>query len=187
MWRPSVHGEGCSGTLFNLVKQARNEAMHQGAAARHLASNAVSLALILEDGLMATGDLVSHFMVEGVTVAELWQTTAMVRHAMLESSFSFLPVWLQDRKEWAFISDSALAISGRGEAAAIAAGGRRRLLSRRSPRPVRRVTAVVRLHRPRRQPVADVWPHLQSGHPCLVTAKKDESRLLGILTAFDLL
>lgn len=36
-------------------------------------------------------------------------------------------------------------------------------------------------------PLAEVWPHLDSGRPCLVVAPEKQSRLLGILTAFDLL
>jgi hypothetical protein len=37
--------------LFDLVKDARYDALHQGAFARHLTGHAVELALILEDAL----------------------------------------------------------------------------------------------------------------------------------------
>ncbi len=43
------------GDLYDLVRKARNEAMHQGSYARHLTDHAVRLSLILEDALM-TGD-----------------------------------------------------------------------------------------------------------------------------------
>ena len=39
------------GKLYSSVREARNSAMHEGAYARHLASHAVKLALILEDAL----------------------------------------------------------------------------------------------------------------------------------------
>src|SRR5262245_53896225 len=38
--------------LYESVRVARNDAMHQGAFARHLTSHAVKLVLILEDALM---------------------------------------------------------------------------------------------------------------------------------------
>lgn len=41
--------------LYDLVEQGRNEALHQGAFARHLAEHAIELALALEDAL-ANGD-----------------------------------------------------------------------------------------------------------------------------------
>ena len=37
--------------LYDLVQDARNDALHQGAFARHLTTHAIDLALILEDAL----------------------------------------------------------------------------------------------------------------------------------------
>src|SRR6266853_4206847 len=37
--------------LFHLVKESRNDAMHEGAFARHLTTHAVELSIILEDSL----------------------------------------------------------------------------------------------------------------------------------------
>ena len=38
-------------TLFDMVRDARNDAMHQGAHARHLTSHAIAMAIVLEDAL----------------------------------------------------------------------------------------------------------------------------------------
>jgi hypothetical protein len=50
-------------TVFEVVRKARNDAMHEGAYARHLTKNAVELALVLEDALMAEAACVRDFMV----------------------------------------------------------------------------------------------------------------------------
>ena len=39
------------GELYDLVRAARNDALHQGAFARHLTNHAVELAILLEDAL----------------------------------------------------------------------------------------------------------------------------------------
>lgn len=39
------------GTLYDLVRLARNDALHQGAFARHLTKHAIELAIVLEDSL----------------------------------------------------------------------------------------------------------------------------------------
>ena len=51
------------GDLYDLVRKARNEAMHQGSYARHLTDHSVRLSLILEDALMNSGSTASEFMV----------------------------------------------------------------------------------------------------------------------------
>jgi hypothetical protein len=38
--------------LYDLVRFARNDALHEGAFARHLTSHAIELTIILEDALM---------------------------------------------------------------------------------------------------------------------------------------
>ena len=49
------------GTLFDLVREARNDALHQGAVARHLTVNAIILAIVLEDAGACQGSCrVSH-------------------------------------------------------------------------------------------------------------------------------
>src|SRR5947209_1239477 len=40
-------------TVYKLVQNARNDALHEGAFARHLTIHAIELALVLEDALMS--------------------------------------------------------------------------------------------------------------------------------------
>jgi hypothetical protein len=125
--------------LYNSVREARNSAMHEGAYARHLASHAVKLALILEDvlsnGLDKLEDALSNgsdksrkltfpnlapedalmtieeLMVPNPICAEIWQPLSFIRQTMLESSFSFLPVQTTSEGEsaWKLVSDLGLA------------------------------------------------------------------------------
>jgi hypothetical protein len=46
--QPEFHSE--FKVLYNLVRQGRNDALHQGAFARYLTAHAVELSLVLEDG-----------------------------------------------------------------------------------------------------------------------------------------
>ena len=98
--------------LYGIVRQGRNEWMHQGAFARSLASHAVMLCLTLEDALMhglgGDSNLVSDFMVRNVVVAERWQPISFARQQMLANSFSFLPIKGADN-EWHLLSDLSVA------------------------------------------------------------------------------
>lgn len=59
--------------LFDLVRDARNDALHQGAFARHLTGHAIELALILENALRSSETpLVSDYMVRNPVCAALW-------------------------------------------------------------------------------------------------------------------
>jgi hypothetical protein len=93
--------------LYNLVQTARNEAMHQGAYARHLAQHAVELSLILEDAFMNRSNRISDYMVKSPVCAEPWQPISLIRQQMLTNSFSFLPVFLGDG--WRLVSDYGIA------------------------------------------------------------------------------
>jgi len=73
--------------LFDVVREARNDALHQGAFARHLTSHAIELALILEDALRSSETpLVSDYMVRNPVCAELWQPLGLIRQQMLTAS-----------------------------------------------------------------------------------------------------
>jgi hypothetical protein len=97
--------------LFELVREGRNLALHEGAFARHLTTHLVELAIVLEDALSMDLTRVAHFMVKNPVCAAEWQPLSMIRQTMLESSFSFLPVFMQHqgRKGWWLIADFALA------------------------------------------------------------------------------
>lgn len=101
--------------LFTSIREARNDAMHSGAYARHVAADAVTLCLVLEDALMVDkkSDVdvkrltVGDFMVSTPVVVQHWQTVEHARQVMLMNSFSYLPIWHE--KKWWLVSDMAVA------------------------------------------------------------------------------
>jgi hypothetical protein len=99
--------------LYTLVQDERNQALHQGVFARHLASHAMELSLILEEGLMSGTDRVGDLMVRAPICAEAWHPISHVRREMLTNSFSFLPTyvdWAGSHQEgWYLLSDLAIA------------------------------------------------------------------------------
>ncbi len=106
---------GCHTTfraLYNELKQARNDAVHQGAHARTLTDHAVELTIILEDALMSDATQILQFMVRDVVEAKLWHPVSYVRQQMLMHSFSYIPV----RREttWWLIPEYSMAQYLRG-------------------------------------------------------------------------
>jgi CBS domain-containing protein len=96
-------------TLYDLVKEARNDALHQGAFARHLTKHAIELAIILEDVLSNEMEpAVVDFMVRNPVCCEPWQPVAFLRQQMLANSYSFLPV-MGAGDDWGVVSDAAIA------------------------------------------------------------------------------
>lgn len=94
--------------LYETIREARNDALHQGVIARHLTSNLVLMSLILEDALMGkTGRKWADVMIRQVVVAQPWQPISYVRQQMLTYSISYLPI----RKDgsWKLISDYEVA------------------------------------------------------------------------------
>ena len=91
---PEYHTE--FGALFEEMRQARNDAVHQGAHARTLTDHAVELSIILEDALMTDASKVSQFMVRDVVDAKLWHPLSYIRQQMLTHAFSYLPIWHAD-------------------------------------------------------------------------------------------
>jgi hypothetical protein len=96
-------------TLYEQIRNARNDAMHQGTVARHLARHAQELALIMEDALMSEARTVKDFMVRAPLCAALWQPLGTIRRSMLMNAFSFLPFECNSANTWRFISDHSLA------------------------------------------------------------------------------
>lgn len=98
------------GPLFDLVRNARNDAMHTGVYARHATTAAIELCIGIEEALMKQQQQprqrVEDFMVKSPVIVETWQPVAQARQLMLAHSFSFLPVY---RDRWSLISESALA------------------------------------------------------------------------------
>lgn len=175
------------GALYDELLDARNDALHQGAFARSLTGHAVQMALVVEDALMTNGTLVSQFMVRSPDTAELWQPISFVRQVMLSKSYSFLPLWYdhKGRRDWWFLGESEVAkylrVAESNEdrnkrlAATVVStveGGLLSLIPARTIDPQALVREAVTL--------------LQ-GSPLLVVGEDDPTRLLGILTAFDVL
>ena len=167
-------------TLYDQVCIARNDALHQGAVARHLARNAQEIALILEDALMTKAKFAAEFMVRDPVCAELWQPLSAIRRTMLLNNFSFLPYGTKDGT-WKLISDCNLVAYLR-----VSESQRKeRLLS--SLAEALGPGKLENTH-PRRcdlnTPIGALASDI-SEVPCLVIS--DNNRLCGIITAFDLL
>ena len=96
---------------YEIVREARNSALHEGAQARHLTSNAVELSIVLEEGIMSELHQVSDFMVRNPVCAFMWQPLSFIRQTMLVNSFSYLPVPVEKegKTDWSLISDFRLA------------------------------------------------------------------------------
>jgi hypothetical protein len=96
--------------LYRLVNQARNDALHQGARARHLTAHTIELALLFEDALMNGNEpmtTLGDIMVRSPTTADDWQPLSFVRQIMLTNSYSFLPIFWDGK--WMIVSDAQVA------------------------------------------------------------------------------
>ena len=99
-------------TLYEMVREGRNDAQHQGAVARILTSHSVQLSIILEDALSNVeapekGPKIKDYMVRNPVCASLWQPIGFIRQIMLENSFSYLPFQCGDT--WYVVSDCDIA------------------------------------------------------------------------------
>ncbi|HEV2379934.1 MAG TPA: hypothetical protein VG206_09085 [Terriglobia bacterium] len=177
---------------YDIIRQGRNEAFHQGVFARHLTLNAVQLGLVLEEGLMSEYDSVRDFMVRDPVCAELWQPVSFIRETMLANSFSYLPVFDgRNRKQWCLVSDFALAQYLRKGTPS------KRTLRERLAKPLDEADGVTLLEAQTVQPEDSLQKVLfedelrenrgTPGEPVLVVSSDEGKQLLGILTPFDLL
>ena len=99
-------------TLYEMVREGRNDAQHQGAVARILTSHSVQLSIILEDALSNVkapekDPKIKDYMVRNPVCASLWQPIGFLRQIMLENSFSSLP--FQCGETWYVVSDCEIA------------------------------------------------------------------------------
>ena len=135
---------------------------------------------------MANGLKIGDIMVRNPVAAEMWQPISYVREVMLAEAFSFLPVC--DGGEWKVVADYSIAqFLKRPD---IQLGRKDRLIL-----PLKEAIerGFITLEEPiccaATTPPSDVGVKLQ-GLPVLVLksgAEADDERLIGILTAFDLL
>lgn len=173
------------GSLFRLIKEARNDSMHIGAFARHAANNSVMVALMLEDALMNDATTLNDFMVSEPVCAELWQPIGLIRQKMLANSFSFLPL-INERSEsgWSLVSDSQLAKYLRG----VSNNERGRRLAKSLQQAVDESEVDV-AHAPCMAvdtSIGELDGDIGQA-PILLFDGDDRKNLLGIVTAFDLL
>jgi hypothetical protein len=171
-------------TLYTLVREARNDALHQGAYARHLTTHAIDLSIILEDALMTEENSARDFMVRNPVCASLWEPISSIRRSMLVNSFSFLPVNIGDPEspQWKLVADYSIATYLRNNGA----GNRKERLARKLGEVVDEGGIKWTASEPCKlgDPV-DMLLNRSKGLPILVLGPKQELR--GIITSFDLL
>ncbi len=168
--------------LFCLVRMARNDALHQGAFARHLTKHSIELSIILEDALSThMNPLVTDFMIRNPVCAEMWQPVGFIRQQMLANSYSCLPVFGDDGC-WYIVSDTAIATF---------LGSDRQGLARRKSLAVTLKHAsgflVPATFVDETASLADALNRLMGTPLLLVNNATEPNGLLGILTVFDLL
>jgi hypothetical protein len=170
--------------LYDLVRIARNDALHQGAFARRLTEHAVRLSLVLEDALRRGIEMptVGDFMVRNPVCAELWHPISFIRQTLLTNSFSFLPVRRNER--WHLISNLEIATylgSGSTEHA------RRQLLATKLEASPIDMSEARCCHEGMELSEA-LTQFAGDPSPLLVRhSESDQSAIVGILTPFDLL
>ena len=90
---------------YEVIQDARNVALHEGALARHLTINAVEMSLVLEEAIMGARCQVSDFMVRNPVCASMWQPLSFIRQTMLVNSFSYLPGCARERWRYGMAID----------------------------------------------------------------------------------
>lgn len=88
---------------FDRIRMARNDHVHRGAQVRHKVKELVSFILLLERAIMDRLTTVREVMISDPTVAEPWHRVDDIRVLLLASSFSTVPYLWNDR--WYFIAD----------------------------------------------------------------------------------
>ncbi|WP_152602617.1 CBS domain-containing protein [Alcaligenes faecalis] len=96
-------------SYYDVLRQARNDAMHTGVYARHATEAGKALCLVIEEALTVVLGLckVRDFIIRNPAYIEKWQPVAFARQMMLENSYSFLPVYHEEK--WHLISEMAVA------------------------------------------------------------------------------
>lgn len=172
--------------LYDVIRRARNDAMHSGSYARHATNAAIEMCIGLEEAVMVGPEIVNKvqdYMVKTPITAEPWHPVAHARQLVLTHSFSFLPV-LHENK-WHLLSEMALVaylhrLTGDGRKFALAqqiseavAGGLKLLPA---------------CHL---KPEVDIKTVIDNGsittNPILWVVVDEENRLLGVLSPFELM
>ncbi len=179
---PHFHIDAC--TLFELVRNQRNAAMHQGSVARNLVRHAIEFCLILEHALTRDMKKASDYMVRDICYAEVDQPISYVRQRMLVNAFSYLPVRRAD-DTIEFLSDAALAKWLRPMRwelqAQVLAKTFGEVLSSSAPPALIPATIL-----PADTPLEKLVPNLDHA-PMLLHGPDREKDIVGLISAFDLI
>lgn len=169
-------------SLYDLVSDARNDYVHQGACARHVTEHAVQVALVLEDALMKDAHQIRDFMVPGAVRVEAWQPLSFARQKMLLNSFSFLPIHFEGK--WQLVSDRAIAGYVR------ATGQKRDAVLSKTIEEAIREDGLDLMPAKTCEPdasVVSVIEAMDDDAPFLIVDPDRPRELVGIVTAYDLL
>ena len=173
-------------SLYDIVRRARNDAMHIGSYARHATSAAVELCIGLEEAVMIGPEKlnrVSDFMVKTPVSIELWQPVAYARQLMLMHSFSFVPVF-HDHK-WKLLSEMAMVAFLRPKSREEREKGLALSIEKAVANDLRLLQAK------RLKPDGDINKVVQAGliraTPTLWLVVEGKNRLIGVLSPFELM
>jgi CBS domain-containing protein len=183
--------------LYEVVKDARNDALHQGASARHLTAHATQLVIALEDALNENATNVGDYMVRDPLCASPWQPISLIRQQMLANNFTYLPIWDERGAEprWRLVSDHAVAKYLRSAPSKNGKDGRKERLAKtvkgalssgESTLTSGRLTLTDTRYCASDTIIEEVLEVLD-GPPVLIVDRYNDERLVGILTPFDLL
>jgi len=173
---------------FNVIREARNDIVHDGAYVRHLSDRLADFLVRLEDAVMCRLRRVGDVMVRNPVTAELWHLITHVRREMLANSFSNIPIYLPGAATpgWHFLTDRAVM---RFLTSAPNAQERHDRLGSTIECAIANLAATELPPAQILCPddlIVDVAPRLEH-LPALVTDARDGSRLVGIISPFDLL
>lgn len=168
--------------IYDLVRDARNDALHQGAFARHLTNNAVQLALVLEDALMSTANTVGEFMVREPVCASSWQPISFIRQQMLKNSFTYLPLLSgnEGQPRWSLVSDYHVAHYLRQ-------GDRKDRLAKTLGTAIEQGLKLEQANTCSANTSVKDALEISKGRPVLVVDRERPEQLMGIVTPFDFL
>jgi len=168
--------------LCNVVQNGLNGS---GDYIRHHAVRLVELFLVLEEGLSMSAKVAGDLMVENPTTAELWHNIATIRRAMLVNAFSYLPV--QDGSGvWKLLSDASVVKYLRG---ASTAKDRSEMLGKPLHKLLegRGIELTVCSRFSEDKNIEDVSKAVTHVPVLIIEKVGNKERLLGILSAFDLI
>ncbi|WP_145274048.1 CBS domain-containing protein [Tautonia plasticadhaerens] len=174
--------------LFDTVKNARNDSVHSGDFIRHHAIRLVELLLVLEEGLSMSAKIAEDLMVRNPTTVEPWHNIAAVRRAMLGNSYSFLPV-RDTNGVWKLLSDVAVVKYLRPADNS----GNKSLRNKLLGKPLNEILEAgdielteCKCYAPNKN-IGDIKKIITMLPALIVEKDGNKERLVGILTAFDLL